>query len=192
VIPTKERNEIIELLINKLSSSDTEFPYDEIRKKYNIKESTLIAEILRELSDQDIIKESGNTFHSGKLLSKGLEIKRNGGWLKALELDKSDEERKRTRDEAELENLRYSTKLSKIQIRWFNISLLIGFIGGLSGILALVLELQDQRPKDNQKQNSVEKVDTLKLSADTLSITDMNRDSLKSMGTKTRANTVFK
>lgn len=184
MIPTKERNEIIELLINKLSSSDTEFPYDEIKKKYNINESTLIAEILRELSNQDIIKESGNTFHSGELLSKGLEIKRNGGWLKALELDKSDEERKRTRDEAELENLRYSTKLSKIQIRWFNISLLIGFIGGLSGILALALELQDQRPKNNLKQNSVEKVDIPKLSADTLSIKDMNRDSLKNIGGK--------
>lgn len=178
MIPEKERNEIIDLLIEKLGSSYSEVPYSEIKQKYDVNRSILLNEILRDLSNQDVIQESGNIFQTAKLLPKGLEIKRNGGWLKKFEQAKRDNERQRVRDEAELENLRHSTKLSKIQIKWFHISLIVVFIGGLCGFLALSLELSSRGTADSLKQDSVEKSQNSKLATDTLSATDTS-DSLK-------------
>ena len=175
MIPEKERNEIIDLLIEKLGSSDSEVPYSEIEKKYNINRTVLLNEILRELSNQGIIKESGNIFHEARLLAKGLEIKRSGGWLTKIEEENRKAENQRIRNAAELENLKFSTKLSKIQIRWFKISLIVGFIGGLSGILALILELNNQRKEENSKENPV-KMENPKITVDTLSTT---QDSIK-------------
>jgi len=185
LISTDDRNEIIDLLIDKLSSSDSEFPYSEIEEKYNVRESIVVAEILKELSSQGIIKESGNTFHSGRLLARGLEIKRSGGWLKLLELSKKEEDKQRLREEVELENIRYSTKLSKIQIRWFNISLIIGFIGGVSGLLALFLELNGKMKTNDQEPKSIEKTKTT-LATDSLHTSDIVYDSLKNDSTQHR------
>ncbi len=158
MISKKEKNEIINFLIDKMDSVDLEFPFKEIEQMYRVTEYAVITEILKDLSNQSIIKESGNTFQSGCLLSKGLEIKRNGGWLKQVEFFEKGEENKKIREEVELENLRYAIKLSKLQINGFYVSLFVGFFGGLSGLIALILQLSDPKSDNSSSPTISEKI----------------------------------
>lgn len=175
MIPDKDKNKVIDFLINQLDSNDLDFPFYEIEKKYRISENNVINEILYDLSSQQIIKESGNTFQSGRLLSKGLGIKRNGGWLKHLEFHEKINEKNKLRDEFEIESLKYSIKFTKIQIRWFYVSLFVGFVGGLSGLIALILQLSQQNSNDHLTPSPTEKVE-LKVNSDTLTIIKLKGD----------------
>lgn len=69
MISNKDRDEIINIVIDKLDSSDIEFPYREISQRYGVNQATVVSEISKELSGKDILRETGNTFHSGRLFT---------------------------------------------------------------------------------------------------------------------------
>lgn len=72
----------------------------------------------------------------------GRKIGENGGWLVHLEEVNKENNRKLRKENLEIENLRWQSKLRKWQVKAFPWVFTVGIVGGICGILSFLSEFE--------------------------------------------------
>jgi len=156
MLTNEQINIIKDLVINHLEVSyNIDIPEEEIINRTGIVDYSVIrVEVLLPLEKEEYIISSGSNFISAKLTEKGAEIKRKGGWISYLqELEKERLEENEKNNEYS-ENIRWNTKLTKKQVKNFRLSMFVGVVGGLCGLLALSLQIKEMIQDNNTINNN--------------------------------------